>query len=67
MVGFVAAVMCGAALLQGARASAQGRPDCSEVLRTLHNPKVIGHSGARTANSVKVARLLGVDADYVER
>lgn len=60
-------MLCSALLLPAARASAQGRPDCSQVLRALHNPKAVGHTGARTPNSEKVARLLGTDADYVEQ
>lgn len=46
---------------------ALGRPDCTVVLRTLHDPKVVGHSGKRTPNPIKVATLLGTDADWVER
>ena len=64
---FGVAVVAGMTLWQAGRASAQGRPDCADVLRSFHNPKVVGHNGAREPNPAKVAHLLGVDADYVER
>ncbi len=64
---FVVAVIAGMTLWPAGRASAQGRPDCADVLRAFHNPKVVGHSAGRTPNAAKVAHLLGVDVDYVER
>jgi hypothetical protein len=67
VVRFVVTVIAGMTLWQAGRASAQGRPDCADVLRSFHNPKVIGHNGAQDPNPAKVAHLLGVDADYVER
>jgi hypothetical protein len=54
-------------LLFGAvRASAQGRPDCADVLRAFQNPKVIGH-GAHHPSAVKIADLLGTDPYYVQK
>lgn len=50
-----------------ARTSAQGRPDCAEVLRKLHAPKVVARGGGHTPDANRVAQMLHVDADYVER
>lgn len=45
--------------------AAQGRPDCTTVLRKLHEA---GHrDGADAPDAARIARRLGVDADWVER
>jgi hypothetical protein len=61
----LAALVFGAALGLPARAPAQGRPDCTVVLRKLDD--LGGRAGAHTPDSEKVAKKLGVDADWIER
>lgn len=58
----------GAALLAltlPAVALAQGRPSCTEVLRKLNGAG--GSNEARVPDAAKIARKLGVDAEWVER
>ena len=43
----------------------QGRPSCSVVLRKMHD--ATGRQRAREADAEKIARKLGVDAEWVER
>jgi hypothetical protein len=52
-------------LLGCSTAYAQGRPDCTEVLRAYH--RISGHNGAHVPDPVRVADKLGVDSEYVER
>ena len=61
----MSALVFGAALTLPTPGFAQGRPDCAQVLRKMH--KAPGSSGARQPDAVKIARQLGVDADWVER
>jgi hypothetical protein len=65
----IVALVVGAALVLPALVSAQGRPDCAQVLREMHNRKVMlhGHGSKRTPDSVRIASQLGVDADWVDR
>jgi hypothetical protein len=46
-------------------AMGQGRPSCSVVLRKMHD--ATGRQRAREADAEKIARKLGVDAEWVER
>jgi len=53
-----------AALGLPARAPAQGRPDCTVILRALHD---VPHETSRTPDADKLARRLGIDAEWVAR
>ena len=64
-IRLAALVAVGVALGLPARVPAQGRPDCTAVLRKLHD--ISGHNGADTPDAEKVAKQLGTDADWVER
>ena len=46
-------------------ADAQGRPDCTEVLRQLH--RAGGRDGAGTPDASRIATKLGTDSAWVER
>lgn len=46
-------------------ADAQGRPDCTQVLRQLH--RVGGRDGAGTPDAARIAAKLGTDSAWVER
>lgn len=48
-----------------APAGAQGRPDCTEVLRQLH--RISGRDGAGTPDAARIATKLGTDSAWVER
>lgn len=45
--------------------AAQGRPDCTTVLRKLHDAG--RRNGAQAPDAARIASKLGIDADWVER
>ena len=65
ILGLLAVLSLGAALVLPLRASAQGRPDCATVLRKLHEAR--GRKGSQAPDSVKIAEKIGTDAEWVER
>jgi hypothetical protein len=65
LIRLLGACAVGALLLLLPRSGfGQGRPDCAQVLRKMHPT-----TGAKTRepDAVKIAKALGVEADYVER
>jgi hypothetical protein len=62
---FVILLLLAGGLWAPSTALAQGRPDCSAVLRKLHDAS--GANESRVPDAAKVARKLGVDAAWVER
>ena len=58
-------LLLAAGLAAPATLLAQGRPDCSAVLRKLNDAG--GSNESRVPDAAKVARKLGVDAAWVER
>ncbi len=60
-----AAVAFGAALAVPVPAPAQSRPDCMDVLRTMHSARNRTISG--TPDAIRIAKQLGIEPDWVER
>ena len=60
-----AAALLAVVLAPPAPLTAQGRPDCTTVLRKLH--EVGGRHGTRAPDAARIAEKLGVDQDWVER
>lgn len=60
-----AVACCGVALSFATPAGAQGRPDCSVVLRAIHD--ATGHQHAKSPDAQKIAKRLGADVSWVER
>jgi hypothetical protein len=62
-------MLVGAWLALPAPVFAQGRPDCVQVLKQLHNRKIMlhGHGTPNTPDSVRVAHQLGTNPDWVDK
>jgi hypothetical protein len=57
------ALVLGAAVVAPAPLAAQGKPDCTVVLRKLHRSASRGHE----PDATKIASMLGVQPSWVER
>jgi hypothetical protein len=65
MIQLCAAVALAVVLDGSPPVAAQGRPDCTTVLRKLHRDS--GRNGAHAPDAARIASKLGVDAEWVER